>query len=138
MTKPPLIGTAGYKTEFSSHLPEGGLMVGVKVSTGRHGPGCKYGAVASIQPLYPTAKGIVAGKTHGPVKSDVKTLQAKDGYAVGGMKLTTGAGKIKSIQLVFMRINGRTLDPQDSHLSPAYREMVPDAPVWPMLILRNG
>jgi len=127
----PLIGKAGYRRRFRSYLPEGGLLVGVKLSTGRFGRGYKYRAVASIQGFYLTPQGIVAGKTNGPVKGNARKLMAAEGYAVGGMKVKVAGShpRIRGIQLVFMRIDGDKLDPEDAYLSPAYRDVPADAPL---------
>ena len=125
ITETRLVGPTGYQTEFRDVLSGGGLLVGLKLSTGKFGKNFRYRAVASLQPVYRTRKGLVEGTTNGPIKSAVTALIAKDGYAVGSLQVHVASGRVQGIRLVFMKISGNQLNPKDSYLSGPYLS-VPD------------
>jgi hypothetical protein len=93
--------------------PAGSVLVGVRVSYIDHG-GPK---VRSAQPIYRLGKNHYVGQIHGEVIGPVTTIVAKPGYAVGG--LVTHAGlTVDGFRMVFMKIEGDHLDPNDSYNSP--------------------
>jgi WD40 repeat protein len=99
-------------------VPKGGaLLVGL---TGQTAPWREFAEmVASIRPIYLTAEGIREGPDFGkPMGGVVRhfRLQAKDGYAVGGMLFRAGQA-FDGFKLIFMRIDGARLDPEDRYES---------------------
>ena len=47
----------------------------------------------------------------------MQVLKAKAGYAVGGIKIRSGAA-LDQVQLVFMKVDGEKLNPADQYVSP--------------------
>jgi hypothetical protein len=91
--------------------PRGALLVGFDLDLGREG-------LAGLRPIYLTAQGpystrglgsFAAGKTTFQLK-----LEAKPGYAVGGIRVKQNDG-VRAISLVFRKINGLNLDENDSY-----------------------
>ena len=103
--------------------------VGVRVSTGKFGPGYALEAVGSIQPVYRTAEGLVLGRMHGPIGGPVTDLVAKDGYAVSGLVIHA-PNRTEGIRVVFAKVtdDGSGLDPADTYESDAYLNVPEDAP----------
>ncbi len=94
--------------------PAGSVLVGVEVSYIERFGGPK---VRSAQPIYRVGDGLYRGLVHGEVVGPVTTVIAKPGYAVGG--LVTHAGlTVDGFRMVFMKVNGDRLDPDDSYNSP--------------------
>jgi hypothetical protein len=94
-----------------------GLLVGLEYTTlGFVTPGRRI--IKSLAPVFLTKEGSVKGKTYGvPSKSmEPKTLEARPGYAVGGL-VTDGTDRLNGFKVVFMRVHGVTLDPEDSYES---------------------
>jgi hypothetical protein len=110
---------------FSEMLPEGAILVGFDLGVGKDGE-----AIYAIRPVYRTEKGEVTGEEQGMfkdkwagakklVKSRVArtvTIRAKPGYAVGGVTIRSSLN-ILGLSATFMRINGKTLDPEQSYTS---------------------
>jgi hypothetical protein len=124
-----IIGKVGFGYEFGEVGPEGGHLVGVRVSTGKFGPGYAYDAVGSIQPVYRTRDGLVQGRMHGPIGGPVTDLIAKDGYAVSGMVIHA-PNRSEGIRVIFARVrdDGSGLDPTDTYESETYLNVPGDAP----------
>ena len=54
-------------------------------------------------------------------KDDAKEIVAKNGFAVGALKIALGGNsRIIGIRIQFMRVIDNRLDPIDSYWSPAY------------------
>jgi len=124
-----IIGKVGFGYEFGEVGPEGSHLVGVRVSTGKFGPGYAYEAVGSIQPVYRTPEGIVQGKMHGPIGGPVTDLIAKDGYAVSGLVIHA-PNRSEGIRVVFAKVagDGSGLDLNDTYESDTYLNVPEDAP----------
>ena len=94
--------------------PAGSVLVGVRVSYIERFGGPK---VRSAQPIYRSGKTHYQGQVYGEVVGPVTTVVAKPGYAVGG--LVTHAGlTLDGFRIVFMKVDGDRLDPDDSYNSP--------------------
>ena len=125
----PAIGSLE-STAFRDISAEG-ILIGVKLATGKFGFGYRYRAVSSLRPIYLTADGTVAGKAYGPVKSEETEIVAKPGYAVGGLRINASKGpiRVRGVQILFMKIRGDRLDPTDTYYSDPYLLVEEDAPL---------
>jgi hypothetical protein len=130
IAKTSALGFALEKKPFIEAPAEGALLVGFDVGLGKVG---NDELVFALRPLYRTAQGDTsyqdfgvfqsaaepaAARKRGPRKQATRTvhLQADPGYAVGEITLRTGVN-IRGMSLTFMRVSGRTLDPQQSYTS---------------------
>ena len=95
------VGTAG--KAFEDKSPSQSLLVGLKVTAGRLGGPC---LVHSVQPIYQAASnfqfqmGQQIPAVHGAPIGKVITLQAKAGYAVGGL-IASGRDRLYGFKLLF-------------------------------------
>jgi hypothetical protein len=94
--------------------PEGSVLVGVSVTYIERFGGPK---VRSVQPIYRSDKNHYPGLTYGEAVGPVFTVVARPGYAVGGLVTHTGL-TVDGFGIVFMKIDGDRLDPNDSYNSP--------------------
>ena len=70
-----------------------------------------------LQPIYMSADNKrILGKALGSVSQKAKEIIAKDGYAVGGV-IAEGDKLVMALQIVFMRIEGNRLNPNDTYKS---------------------
>ena len=69
-----------------------------------------------MQPVYRTPQGLVLGHPYEGEGIRLPPAVAKQGYAVGGMVLKSGAD-VDGMRVLFMRIKGDRLDPADSYQS---------------------
>ncbi|HMC88526.1 MAG TPA: hypothetical protein VKI17_03215, partial [Gemmataceae bacterium] len=130
IAKTSALGFTLEKKPFTELPAEGALLVGLDVGLRKVG---NDELVFALRPLYRTAQGDTsyqnfgvfqsaaepaAAKKRGPRKQATRTvhLQADPGYAVGAITLRTGVN-IRGMSLTFMRVSGRTLDPQQSYTS---------------------
>jgi hypothetical protein len=106
------------ETPFRLFVPEGGLVIGLDIVYFGSGGAKLY--VGAFRGVMLTAKGKVVGPWHGvPGNRDFLHIEAKPGYAVGGLRIKAGGG-IDSLIVIFMKINGLQLDPSDSYTSDFY------------------
>jgi hypothetical protein len=113
-----------YRDTTEDLAPDGGLLIGLRCGLESMPTGQM---ITSLQPIYLTPKGVVLGKLLGnPDASPVTDLVARDGYAVGGAKIS-GTGTISGVQLQFVRIGDGKLDPADTYDSETAGKM--DRPV---------
>lgn len=94
--------------------PEGSVLVGVRVTYIERFGGPK---VRSVQPIYRSDKGHYAGLTYGEEVGPVFTVVARPGYAVGGLVTHTGL-TVDGFGIIFMKVDGDRLDPNDTYNSP--------------------
>ncbi len=94
--------------------PAGSILVGVRVSYIERFGGYK---VRSAQPIYRSGTSHYVGRAYGEVVPPVKTFIARPGYAVGGLVTHTGL-TVDGFGMVYMRVDGDRLDPDDSYKSP--------------------
>jgi len=69
-----------------------------------------------MQPVYRTPRGLMLGHPYEGEGIRLPPVVAKEGYAVGGMVLKAGAD-VDGMRLLFMRVQGDRLDPNDSYQS---------------------
>jgi S1-C subfamily serine protease len=102
--------------EFVDQAPEGGLLVGMEVATGKHESGNTM--LFAARPLYRVGEREHPGQWHGlPDGKDRTRLVARPGYAVGAIKVKTSAG-MDGLSLTFMKVGAGKLDLGDSYESP--------------------
>lgn len=107
----PLGGSGGAK--FDDLPAQGAVLVGFRLSTGPvYGNPC----VCAVQPLFLGESGRIKGATHGKEQAPFQTVEARPGYAVGGLVVKTGWA-VDGFKIVFMRIRGQALDPADKYES---------------------
>ena len=94
--------------------PEGSVLVGVRVTYIERFGGPK---VRSVQPIYRSDKNHYAGLIYGEAVGPVFTVVARPGYAVGGLVTHTGL-TVDGFGIVFMKVDGDRLDPNDTYNSP--------------------
>lgn len=94
--------------------PAGSVLVGVRVSYIEHFGGPK---ISSVQPIYRSGKSHYLGRLYGEIRSPLVTAFAKPGYAVGGLITHTGL-TVDGFRMVFMKMDGDHLDPNDTYNSP--------------------
>jgi hypothetical protein len=99
---------------FSDVGPKGSVLVGVRVSYIERFGGPKIG---SAQPIYRSGTKHYLGRVYGQVLGPVTTAFAKPGYAVGGLITHTGL-TVDGFRMVYMKVDGDHLDPDDSYNSP--------------------
>jgi hypothetical protein len=103
--------------------PNGGRDVtevpGLLIGLAWHGGGLDgHGIIRSVAPIYLTEAGEVTGKHHGMAEKEVSLtpVKAKPGYAVGAV-ITDGTKRLNGFKMVFMRVHGAVLDPDDRYES---------------------
>ena len=100
--------------EFTELPARGALLTGFRLSTGPiYGNPC----ISALEPIFQTEVGKLEGATHGHKQGEFKTIEGKKGYAVGGIVVKTGLA-VDGFKIVFMRISGDALDPNDKYESP--------------------
>jgi hypothetical protein len=104
----------GNRDRFHDIAPEGGVLVGARVSYIVRFGGNK---ISSIQPIYRVNDKQVDGERWGELLGEETTAVAKPGYAVGAINTHTGL-TVDGFEMVFMKIDGERLDPDDSYTSP--------------------
>lgn len=91
----------------------GAFLVGMNLTT-RHFAG--HLVIASVQSIYLTRLGRATSRAHGKADQTIVSLQARPGYAVGGIVGRSG-DRLDGVKLIFMRIDGNRLNPDDSYES---------------------
>jgi hypothetical protein len=94
--------------------PAGSVLVGVRVTYVERFGGYK---VRSAQPIYRSKTALLEGKVYGEVVGPVQEFVARPGYAVGGLVTHTGL-TVDGFRMVFMKVDGDRLNPDDSYNTP--------------------
>jgi hypothetical protein len=97
---------------FDDRAPEGGLLVGAQVITGK-GFG---GSVSAIEPIFQAADQYKSQGLHGATQGKSHVLLAPAGYAVGGAQIRSGL-VMDAIRLAYMPIKGTRLDAEQVQFS---------------------
>ena len=125
--KTKALGGNDPKRAFSELPARGAVLIGFDVGVGKFG---KIETVYALRPLYLTAEGEESYQEYGlfadrrlpnnkVLKSKVTKkvrIEAEPGYAVSGVTLRTGLN-INGLSVTFMKIKGRTLDPNRTYTS---------------------
>jgi hypothetical protein len=94
--------------------PAGSVLVGVRVSYIERFGGLK---IRSVQPIYRLGGAYYQGRIYGEYVGPFATFVAAPGYAVGGLVTHTGL-TVDGFGMVFMKVNGDHLEPDDTYNSP--------------------
>ena len=111
---------------FEAKHGDGGLLVALKLTWKKFGKNGEYREVASLQPEYLTSLGCVKGSVYGTPQQNGLRFLAKQGYAVGALKINFAPGsrnkngRITGLRIIFMRIDGLRLNPKDSYASSSF------------------
>jgi len=123
LTRTDLVGSFG-NTPFEEINKLGVVLVGFRLGMGKF---LDKPVIHTIEPIYLSTKGEVYGVKRGKERystgkksrsnaKETEILRAKPGYAVGGIKLQTGLG-VDGMSLIYLRIDGDKLDPNDKYES---------------------
>ena len=113
------------KTPFEDTPSKPGLLIGLDIWPGVRDKTTQF--VRGVRPLFLNNKGEKSqGRIHGWVGSGSVRVQAKPGYAVGGLKIHTDFGEIAGVSLVFYKITAAGLDKDDSYESTYYGHKDPN------------
>ena len=93
-------------TPFKEIFPEGGILVGLDVWCGNYGNAV---VVCGFSPIYQNLSGRHRGKFYGNKTGTMVTLEARDGYAVAGVRVVA-EGVVGSLQLQFQQIDYKTFN----------------------------
>jgi S1-C subfamily serine protease len=99
--------------EFRQLPAEGAVLIGFDVTLGKF---LDSDTIASLRPIYATARGEQRGELLGQAQARVLTVKAKPGYAVGALNLKTGLG-IDGFSVTFMKFDKTRLKKDDSYTS---------------------
>lgn len=108
--------------EFREVPESGALLVGFELTTETYR---QRTAITSIRPLFRGRQGIFEGRLHGKLYGRPTRVEAKPGYAVGGLFVHSGDG-LNGMEITFMRVDGGLLDPTDRYTTARYGEFYPD------------
>lgn len=125
--KTRMLGFSIEKSIFSDMPPEGAVLIGFDLGVGKF---MDIDSVYAIRAVYRTEDGEASYNEHGLFRDKhatgkriIKTkvvrtekIRARPGYAVGAMTIRSGLN-INGLCVMFMRITGTTLDPNQSYES---------------------
>jgi hypothetical protein len=106
------------QTPYEDTSSKPGILTGLELWSGARDRGVLY--VRGVRPIYLNNKGSVTeGKIHGNVgtRAESVRLEAKSGYAVGGLKIHTNGGELAGLSVVFYKVDATGLDTTDSYES---------------------
>jgi hypothetical protein len=110
-------GSTAARTPFREVAPDGGVLVGLEVGVGGTPPAER---VAAVRAIYRVGGKNRTGSPAGHFLSEEVTrtvrLVAREGYAVGGVRVSAGK-RIDGLSLRFLRVDERTLNPADAYES---------------------
>ncbi|HEY1186832.1 MAG TPA: hypothetical protein VGE74_04200 [Gemmata sp.] len=101
--------------DYRDAPPAGGVLIGFRYGLRKYNN--DHDIVSYLQPIYLTPHGEKTGLGVGKAPAKPLTVKAKPGYAVGAVK-TSGGGLMGAYGLVFMKIQGKGLNPNDKYESP--------------------
>jgi len=102
---------AGGSHDNEVRCPEFGFVIGLKVCMGGYEGRPN---IRGFQPIFLTRKGPVTGVHVGGIDGN-KEYMAKPGYALSGIIVAKGVHRFTGFKLTFQRVNGISLDPNDSY-----------------------
>ena len=104
--------SGGFDTPFRDYGPQGGMLVGFEAGMGKL---FNRDAVTALKPIFRTKAGESFGAQQGKGGQHA-TVKAKEGYAVGAIKVQRGLF-IEGFSLVYMKVEGGKLNPGDTYES---------------------
>ena len=109
----PALFAADGRDGFTEMAPKGEMLVGFSVS---YANAFGKNKIGGLQPIFKKGPSRTDGEWHGGQYATRETALAKDGYAVGGLRMRSGL-LIDGFEVIFMKIKGDKLDPSDSYSS---------------------
>jgi hypothetical protein len=103
---------------------DGAILVGFEVGLGRVPD---TAVVTYLRPIWLTTKGEQFGTAYGRTRNPVATVKARDGYAIGGVRIR-GGGAIEGLCFTFMRRGEKHLLKDDYYISDWYGEQTRKLP----------
>jgi hypothetical protein len=107
-------GGANIGSQFENVPKDRSLLVGLSGTTGSI-PGFPI-CIRSVRPIYLSPQGIMDGASVGAPQGDQFHVKARKGYAVGAI-VSKGGHAVDGFKVIFMRIDGARLNPNDSYES---------------------
>jgi hypothetical protein len=104
--------------DYREYRDDGAILVGFEVGLGAVPD---TAVVTYLRPIWLTADGEQFGTAYGRTKNPIETVKARDGYAIGGVRMK-GGGAIEGICFTFMRRGERHLITDDFYVSDWYGE----------------
>lgn len=105
----PVGGEGGGR--YEDVAPGGGVLVGFRI---RSGDFAGHHVITGLQPIFRNMRGVHHGAVHGPEGELPEKEEAREGYAIGALRLHHG-DRVDGFEIIFMRITGNRLDPKDSY-----------------------
>jgi serine/threonine protein kinase len=96
-----IVGAGAQEQQFEDVLPEGGILIGFEV--GLEGFIDTF-VIGYLRPIYLTAEGEKMGQACGRRTGQERTVKAKPGFAVGALKVRSGA-LLDAFSVTFMEID---------------------------------
>jgi hypothetical protein len=103
---------------YREYREDGAILVGFEVGLGKVPD---TAVVTYLRPIWLTATGEQFGTAYGRTKNPITTVKARDGYAIGGIRVHAG-GAIEGICFTFMRRGEKHLLKDDYYISDWYGE----------------
>ena len=113
MRSVPVSGRSG--VAFAEVPQAGGVLVGFNYTLNGEGG---MAQIMSLQPIYATAKGTTNGDRWGADVGLSKTVIAKKGYAVAGLRTAGSGTDVRWFDVIFARLGPDGLDMSDKYTTP--------------------
>ncbi|MCI0702454.1 MAG: hypothetical protein L0241_15330 [Planctomycetia bacterium] len=110
--------------DYRDYREDGAILIGFQVGLGKVPD---TAVVTYLRPIWLTAKGEQFGTAYGRTKNPITTVKARDGYAIGGIRIK-GGGAIEGICFTFMRRGEKHLIADDFYLSDWHGEQTRKPP----------
>jgi len=101
------------KNSYEEAPKEGALLIGFEVTYSHFGSSL---TVQTVRPIFLARTGRVSGTTHGIPGERLVRVEAKPGYAVGGVTIKAGLG-VDGMSVTFMEITNEGLNPDRAYES---------------------
>jgi hypothetical protein len=110
--------------DYREYREDGAILIGFEVGLGAVPD---TAVVTYLRPIWLTAKGEQFGTAYGRTKNPIATVKARDGYAIGGIRIK-GGGAIEGLCFTFMRRGEKHLIADDFYISDWYGEQTRKLP----------
>jgi hypothetical protein len=110
--------------DYREYREDGAILVGFDVGLGAVPD---TAVVTYLRPIWLTANGEQYGTAYGRTKNPITTVKARDGYAIGGIRIK-GGGAIEGLCFTFMRRGPKNLIVDDFYISDWYGEQTRKLP----------
>jgi hypothetical protein len=97
---------------YRDYGPAGGHLIGFELGLGKF---FDSDVIIAGRPIY-RSNGVESFGAPQGTSKEIRTIKAREGYAVGAMSLSTGL-TVNGLSITYMRIAGDKLDPKDSYES---------------------